>query len=295
MNVISNDNIILFPKTVDYYQVELTRLLETERYAEAADLLRFLIRCSGEEPGANEEWNMLLHWLESEFPQAAQEVEQSEEDMLQHRVSDKSAKDDHYVKKLLEMLLESSTIEKKLIALEQLAYANHPGIDNTLKRWIENVELHPFVQFKALQTLKKRGITGKLRMMRNGESLMLEVAEIPANDDEYPESIRRILGKVTETCEVSYPMLTYFSEQLWKEFLSYVYGTSVYERMVDSGDNEQLCWAAALHHAALEALLGSADELESMRLYEIGPEERLDWERAHRAMKNALAALKSLK
>ncbi|GJM79232.1 hypothetical protein HMSSN139_17280 [Paenibacillus sp. HMSSN-139] len=58
----------MFPKTLDYYQIELTRMLETERYGEAVELLQFLLQCQGEDPRHYEEWQALLDWLLGAFP-----------------------------------------------------------------------------------------------------------------------------------------------------------------------------------------------------------------------------------
>lgn len=59
-------NVILLPRTIDYYQMRLTRLLETDRFAEAAELLRFLLQCRTDDERTVEEWRMLLEWMESQ-------------------------------------------------------------------------------------------------------------------------------------------------------------------------------------------------------------------------------------
>ena len=54
---------MLLPKTIDFYQIEITRMLETERYEEAIALLRFLAKCDSGDIRTNEEWLALLAWL----------------------------------------------------------------------------------------------------------------------------------------------------------------------------------------------------------------------------------------
>lgn len=47
-------------------------MLESERYGEAMELLRFLLQCQGQEERNYEEWRSLLEWLETAFPYASQ-------------------------------------------------------------------------------------------------------------------------------------------------------------------------------------------------------------------------------
>ena len=70
----SRNNVILFPKTHDYYQIELTRMLESERYGEAIALLQFLLTCDGEDARIREEGDALLQWLVSAFPEAERDA-----------------------------------------------------------------------------------------------------------------------------------------------------------------------------------------------------------------------------
>lgn len=91
-----NNNIVLFPKTLDYYQIQLTVMLENERYGEAMKLLHFLLQCQGQEERHYDEWRALLEWLQAAFPQyeetspavleeREEEEEISEEDMARQR------------------------------------------------------------------------------------------------------------------------------------------------------------------------------------------------------------------
>ena len=60
-----NNNIVLFPKTLDYYQIQLTVMLENERYGEAMKLLHFLLQCQGQEERHYDEWQALLDGFRS--------------------------------------------------------------------------------------------------------------------------------------------------------------------------------------------------------------------------------------
>jgi hypothetical protein len=289
----TKDNVILFPKTVDYYQIELTRMLETERYREAIDLLRFLLKCQGDDRRTHEEWKSLLDWLETTFPDGTDSVlsddgaDETEEDYLKQHVKARMEQDHQYAKKMLDMLLHDSSVEKKLLALNQLSFIDHPQINDTLKRWVENVDLHPLVQFKVLQTLKSRGMNGEAEIQKNGENVILSIERTPLNFDEFPQQMRRIMTLVANMSEVNYPSLSYFAQETWKDFLYYIYGTSIYYQLTHLGEDEEICvWAAALHHSVLESMTGSADERETASMYGLSEPWMFLWEQAYKMIKN---------
>lgn len=62
-----NNKIVLFPKTLDYYQIQLTVMLENERYVEAMDMLRFLPQCQGQDERHYDEWRASLEWSQAHF------------------------------------------------------------------------------------------------------------------------------------------------------------------------------------------------------------------------------------
>lgn len=264
-------NVILLPKTVDYYQEELTRMLETERYGEAVRLLDFLLDCRTEDPRMTDEWQELLHWLQTSFVEVEQELNQegdgediSERDMRKQQLYSKMANDPNYVKKLLETLLGNSGLDRKMAALEQLSLADHPHIDETLKRWLEQVELHPLIQFRVLQTLRTRSAAGTVALSRCGEQVELDIAATPLTPEEYPAAIRRIEELVLRACDATQPNLAYFVRHTWNECIAFVYGTSIYGRLAALAEESARPWAAALHRAVEETMSGtsSRDELE---------------------------------
>ncbi|MEB3100411.1 hypothetical protein [Ferviditalea candida] len=289
----NKDNVILFPKTVEYYHTELTRLLESERYREAVQLLKFLLHCQADDTRTVEEWRSLLGWLESSFPSDIADAEDAEADLTEadlfrQQVQEKAGSDRHYAKKLMEILLHNVPLEKKLLALEQLAVIDHPQICETLKRWLQTVDLPPFVQFKVLQTLKSKGMTGKIKVHKYKEDTVLEIADTPLSLDHFPPNLLEIYRKVQQVSEIYHPALAYFAEHTWKEFLASIYGTSVYEQLKTLDSASLAVWAGALHAVVTETMLGEADEREIMQLYHIAPEFEAVWEQAVRKIKSFL-------
>jgi hypothetical protein len=289
VSITEKDNVILFPKTVEYYQVQLTRMLETEQYSEAIELLKFLLQCHKDDAQTYEEWKVLLEWLETQFSTLSRDKENDDEtetELLERHVKSKSHEDQLYTKKLLDMLLQDTSLDKKFLALDQLVFIEHPQINETLKRWVENVDLHPLVQFKVLQTLKLRDVVGEVHMQRGGEKVSLLIEETPLTYNEYPPPICEIMERVQQISEVNHPALAYFAEQTWKAFLSYIYGTAMYWKIVDQDKASIDVWAAALHYISIETILGPVDTEETFQLYGITKELSFRWEQAHRFIKN---------
>jgi hypothetical protein len=297
------NNVILFPATVAFYERELTRYLEAERYEEAVKLLRFLQSCQGVAADKAKEWSALLKWLQTMFPETAlpdpndagtagadAEDDAGESDNEEHYVRQyvaaRSSDNRSYGLQLIELLQASPSPERQLMALEQLVYADSPELDGLIEEWLAASETHPMVQFKALQTLKKRGFRGAVRFPKLGATVEVDVEETPTCLDEYPEPIRDIIARVEEISEVSQPDFPYFARQTWQEFLAYAYGTPVY-REVAAADREGAvdAWAAGLHRLLLELIFGQADTAELAELYGITGGLRQAWEAAYAALK----------
>jgi hypothetical protein len=280
---------------LDYYQVRLTRLLETEQYREAAELLRFLLDCKHDDGRSYEEWRSLLEWLESVSPagndkfdvHAETDEDVSEADMLRDRMRQKTEQDQEYAKKLLDILLQDQPHEHKLLALDQLAYIDHPQINDTLVRWLRHVELHPLVQFKVLQTLKQRGYSGMVKLVRNAEAVELRVEDTPLSFAEIPEPIIQVAERVKQASEVNHPMLSYFAEELWREFVLTIYGNAVYHSLLNEDRID--VWAAALHQISLEAT-GMQSEESPSESYPIDDSQLFRYEQALRILRNYAGA-----
>lgn len=286
-------NLVLFPKTLDYYQIQLTRMLETERYGEAKSLLSFLLRCGGEAERHHTEWLTLLGWLEAAFPDARSgdfaeagfdEADEEEEadDELQRRLSERSAQDAEFVPKLLAQLRESEDPERQLLALGQLIYLDHERIEPEVRAWLEEREHHPAVQFRALQLLSKQGAAGPVRLRRDGAPLNVEPDSTPMRFEDFPPAIHNVLNRVRQTSEVSDPTLAYFAEEMWKECVQVAYGTPIYGQMIEEDDGAADLWAAALHQFLLEKLHGLGGDEWTREQYGITGELRFRYEQALR-------------
>ncbi|OXM86888.1 hypothetical protein [Paenibacillus rigui] len=300
----STNNVILFPKTAEFYQFELTRMLETERYGEAVRLLRFLISCQNQDERLLEEWHALLQWLQTMFPEAlfeddnAQEDEDwSEADMLREHLASKAKHDSGYAEKLLDMLSSPQSLENQLLALDQLALLEQSELDITsrLVDWITEREWHPLIQYKALQTLKLRGMTGLLELRKNGETILVHVEDTPSGFEEFPSIVNDIMDRVQEISQMNQPALAYFAQETWNEFLAFIYGTSSYRQMLRQDREYVDVWASALHLVLLERVFHSGDRAEILELYGITKTMEFQWEQAYRIMQQFAAVMFSHK
>jgi len=293
------DNVILLPKTIDYYQEELTHLLETEKYEEAVQLLQFLLQCRNDDQQTSEEWNALLEWLRTTFvnyseldvPPDSDDEDITEKDLHKQRFYTKMSEDPNYVKKLLETILTDPRLDKKMVALEQLVIADHPQINDTLKRWLEQVDLHSLVQFKILKTLRERQCTGTVKLLRCGEQVEIDIEVTPLQLEDYPEGVQRVIHRIKEVSEIHHPNLTYFVEHTWQEFLAYIYGTSLYEPLRQMGIADIDVWAAALHQAVVETMTGSTDDETINSSYKLNADQYIQMEQAYERIKSFIASV----
>lgn len=271
-------------------------MLENERYAEAINLLEFLLQCQGQDQRNYEEWAALLEWLRAAFPQyistddnnpAPQEEDEmeSEEDLARQNAKNKLAEDGDYANKLLRILKDEPLSEQTMLALDQLAYVDVPSVDDSLKDWIEHSRLHPLLQFRVLQTLRKRGADFTVTLQRGTEKVEVEIDTVPLKPDDFPHAVLRILERVADQTEVHEPTLFYFAQELWSQYIMAVYGTSDYRSMLEGDESMLDMWAAALHAAVAESLGGSHNEEEIRTLYGITSEVRFRFEQAYRSIK----------
>jgi hypothetical protein len=290
------NNLVLFPKTLDYYQIQLTKMLESERYGDAKGLLEFLLQCRGDAERHHTEWQALLGWLDAAFPQAVsgistngltdddveEENDQDEDDWLKRKVADRAQSDTEYIPKLLASLFNGDDPEQQLITLGQLMHVEHPDIENALKQWLSREPYVPSVQFRALQTLRKQGSSGLVTIWRDGESMSVEAGDTPLSFAEFPPGIHEVLGRVHQAAEVSDPTLSYFAEEMWKECVQSAYGTAIYRSMIDDSDSVSDLWAAALHQLLLEKLHGKQNDEWIREQYGITADLRFRYEQALR-------------
>lgn len=289
------DNVVLFPKTLDFYQIELTRMLETERYGEAAELLRFLLQCQGQDDRQYAEWSNLLNWLTDAFPMLQNEAmdhtglpedEEEGEDIIARRhVEAKLAEDHEYADKLLRAVTEKPMSEQTFLALEQLAYLDRPEVDEALIDWLTRNELHPLLQYRVLQILKRRGTHGAVSFFRFGEKVEIEIEAVPIKPEEFPSPVQQVLERVGDQTQVHDPTLFYFAQELWTQFIMAIYGTMDYRSLLSDEDSMIDIWAAALHQMVADSLPGGIHEEEIRSLYGITDSLRLRFEQACRSMR----------
>lgn len=287
---------MLFPKTLDYYQIQLTVMLESERYGEAMELLRFLLQCQGQEERHYEEWQSLLEWLESAFPYAAHngaaeaegqgdEQDLQEEDMARILARSKLEEDSEYQSKLLQRVMNEPLSESTILALEQLSYLEGGYIDESLTGWLQQAGVHPLLQFRTLQTLRRRGAQGTIGLARGAETAYVEIETVPLTNEEFPPQVSQVLERVAEQAEVHEPALYYFAQELWGQFIMSIYGSAEYRKLLDGEDAQLDIWAGALHQIVSESLNGDRQEEETRAMYGITGSMRFQFEGAYRSLK----------
>jgi hypothetical protein len=288
----------LFPSMLDQYQIQLTRLLESEQYGEAKQLLRFLLQCQGEDARHYEEWNSLLTWLDMAFPvddafsgaeSADAGAEEGEEQALREQLLNPPEQDEAYIKQVLYIMRHHPMLDQQMLALERAAYIRSPDIDDTIREWLLTSSVHPVVQFKALQCLRRRGAVGVLTLERLGETVELDLELTPLSMDDFPEPVSRILQRTEQTVEVDDPTLPHFARELWKESLQYLYGTAAYGWMLTYDEGTVDSFAAALHLTLLLTVYGSANDDDIRDTYGITEALRFRYEQACRALRQVAA------
>ena len=276
-------------------------MLESERYGEAMDLLRFLLQCQGQEERHVDEWQALLEWLETAFPQyiTGEANEHSpmdkdddfdEEDLTRLRVQGKLAEDAEYANKLLHTVMHEPLSEQTMLALEQLSYLNGDLIDEALTKWLQNTEMHPLLQYRVLQTLHKRGMLGYVTFMRGQEQVEVEIDNVPLKDSDFPIVVQHIVDRVAQHTEVQEPTLYYFAQELWIQFIKAIYGTSIYQSLLIVEEDLDLdIWAAALHQIVSESLTGDRNEEETRAMYGITENIRFQFEQVYRTLRQFIS------
>lgn len=286
----------MFPSMLDHYQVQLTRMLEAEQYGEAKELLRFLLQCQGEDARHYEEWDSLLTWLDMAFPEdgngedgtgfmIAKHEEEDDEATLREQLLNPPDQDEAYVNQVLYIMQNHPMIDQQILALERAVYIQSPDMNDSIKKWLATSQVHPVVQFKALQCLRKRGATGPLALERLGETVELILEATPLSMDDFPSPVNRILERTEQAAEVDDPTLPHFARELWKESLQFLYGTAAYHWMLREDGDTVDCFAAALHLTLLLTVYGSANDDDIRDTYGITEGLRFRYEQACKALR----------
>ncbi|KRE48698.1 hypothetical protein [Paenibacillus sp. Soil724D2] len=283
----SINNLILFPKTEQFYEEELTRFLKTEQYSDALQLLTFLLQFPTVDQHKTEQWEALRNWLYTMYPETMfpmtsplEDDPEEETDLLRQYIQDKTADDGAFALKLLNMLREG-TLEQQVNALEQLAFIDQSDVSDRVKEWLCEKPRHPHIQFKALQALKQMGERGFIEFPKNGEKILVEIEETPLCPEDFPSRIRDMIRRVGDISEISQPDFVYFAKQTWQEFLAYAYGTSIYTDLQKAEEGAVDVWASALHAILQEKLFGSVNREELLDNYGIVDSMKLQWKRAN--------------
>jgi hypothetical protein len=287
--------IVLLPNTIDYYQNELTKLLELEAYGDAVQLLEFLVACSTEDARTNEHWLMLMQWLKLEFPEAASrgnaadtmsDDKDEEELLVQNHVTSRLSQDKDYVQRMLSDL-EHGGFEQQLLALDQLSYMQDSRIPELLLRLLRNRSLHPTVSFRMLQTLKKQGVQDRIVFHKLGEIVAVDIEITPLYIDQFPNPLLDIYERVRACAEWDDPTLSLFAKQTWGEFLIHCYGTPQYGDLLNLSDQERGIWAAALHVCVAEVIHGSDIKTVKILQQQYGIDQTMmaSWEKAVKHIK----------
>lgn len=274
-------------------------MLESEQYGEAMDLLRFLLQCQGQEERHVDEWQALLEWLETAFPQYItgeanspmdKDDDFDEEDLTRLRIQGKLAEDAEYANKLLHTVMHESLSEQTMLALEQLSYLKGDLIDEALTKWLQNTEMHPLLQYRVLQTLHKRGMQGYVTFVRGQEQVEVEIDNVPLKDSDFPIVVQHIVDRVAQHTEVQEPTLYYFAQELWIQFIKAIYGTSIYQSLLMVEEDLDLdIWAAALHQIVSESLTGDRNEEETRAMYGITENIRFQFEQVYRTLRQFIS------
>jgi len=281
-------HVVMLPQTVDEYRRRLADLLEGERYGDAVRLLGFLLQCGGAAEPWHGQWLELKETLEALLPPGFGEAPEpvsgaygigrdegeggphdEEEVWLRGVVAARSAADEAYADRLLAVLEESDDPERQLAALGPLRHLDHPAVVPALRAWLAGGERHPLVQFRTLQALRALGVTGPVKVRRDGGVLSVTVEEVPLRPEDFPPAIRRVRERVRAGTEAADPVLADFAEELWLECVQAAYGTETYAEMAGEDESGAGVWAAALHRLLAERLHGTADDAALLEHYAI--------------------------
>ncbi|MEW9700177.1 hypothetical protein [Paenibacillus sp. SI8] len=261
--------------------------MQKELYDEAQKRLTFLLQFSTVEQSKRDQWEALLQWLQTMHPEtvfpameATEEEQEEEEELLRQYIQDKAKDNAAFGEKLLNNLREG-TLEQQVTALEQLAFVDLQDAGQAVKLWVVEKPRHPYIQFKALQTLRHMGERGFIELPKNGAAVFVEIEETPLCPEDFPTQIQDMIRRVGEISEVDQPDFVYFASQTWQEFLAYAYGTSIYSDLLKLEEGAVDVWASALHTVLQERLFGSANREELLDTYGIVDSMKLQWKRAH--------------
>lgn len=314
---LEKNNVTLIQTTYEYYQAELTRMLKNECYGEAIALLQFLLKCDGKNEQTRTEWNALLQWLLSAFPEAEHstqylgipsgtaaapltdfleeewegKLERSEQDILRSRFQKKLHADGEYMERLFSSLTKEGMNDRKLLILELLAVAEDPEIDQALLKLLTGQPLDSLLQFSVLQVMRRRGMSGKIQFPFCGQDwLTVQIENTPLDYASFPSATKAPAVRVSEVTSTCAPSLVYFAQEMWKQYLKHIYGSVTYYQLCKGGEQESVAWSAALHLIVSQMLYRDEmdGEADVKQLYGITDDMQINYELALRSLNQSL-------
>jgi hypothetical protein len=169
--------------------------------------------------------------------------------------------------------------------MEEVANARY-NITEALAAWLESNTISPWVQFKALQVLKIRNYQGEIVISKEGAQLKVDINQVPLELEQYPEKIGLVLNMLQQVAEINEPSLSYFAEEIWEQFLAYIYATPAYEQLLHGDEVTIEVWASALHCLIGELMAGTINEVDIQSLYDIPEQSKLLWKQVFQALRN---------
>jgi hypothetical protein len=266
LDVEERNNVVLLPGTVDYYQIELTKMLEEERYGEAVELLAFLLKCRPVDGHTEEEWKTLSEWLKNSFPlgvpadksgltgEGPDEEELTEGRLIHLHWQRRAGHDAGLVRQLLDNLMHTKVMAEQIEALEQLSHIEHPDIAGELASWLGGTVVHPLVLFRGLQALNGKGLSGEFTVPKRDGSVTVRIEDTPADNEDYPPQIAEIWSLLADGSAHDGAEIAEFAKVMLQEFIAFIYTTPIYKQLLELGPNETKAWAAALHTVIMELL-----------------------------------------
>ncbi|TCZ75187.1 hypothetical protein E0485_18760 [Paenibacillus albiflavus] len=270
-------NVVLMPQTIEHYESELTSLLSNERYDEAVDILRYLMGFSDVDSERRMEWEQLLAWLYMMYPELQQTSQlgieddaRAEAELRKQLLGDKWSAESASVLELLHTMEHPSSVDKQLITLDKLAHVGGNQVIHGIRKWLVSREMHPLLQFKALQALKLAGDFEYISIIRSGSEILVNPSDCPLDSSEIPAGIEHIFQTIDHVCEVAEPMIGEFASQMQWDVIATSYGTSLYKAMSNVlNEQEAAVWASALHALLASHIYGGTQVEQIRELYEI--------------------------
>jgi hypothetical protein len=287
------NNLVLFPSSIEYYENKIMKMIELEQHDEMANMLSWLLAQSHIHPEQSQKFLALQQWLKQVLDSdehsslksedfLAHNANLQEKEFLKNVVNEKLQRDEHYHNQLVHYIYEG-TFEQQILSLEQLAFIEieDDEINLQLKTWLTNEPINPFLQFKALQTLKIRQCSGKIHFKKNEETIIVEIADTPLDFNEFPNQTSELISMININIENHFPDLVSFAEQTLHEFLIFYYGTDFYQKWMKMNSSELRVWAATLHAVIFKMIYSKVDFSELEQQYAISSNQKPLWDNAY--------------